>query len=232
MADSLTLGVAPRSATGKANKALRRSGYVPVHVFGHGIESQSMQVEEKELRHVLHQAGSTGLIQLAVDGQRHNVMVRYVQRHPVTSKLIHVDLYQVRMDVKTRVRLPLLFVGEAPGVKVHDGVMIPQVDALNIEALPGDIPHHVEVDVSVLEELDQALHVRDLIVPDSVTVLDDPDELIVKIQPPRKVEEEAVVEEEAAAEEGAAPAEAAEEVQPTAEATPAQAPAEGAPQGE
>jgi large subunit ribosomal protein L25 len=226
MADTLTLDVAPRTAAGKANKALRRAGMIPVHLYGPGIDPHALQVEEKVLRHVIHQAGSTGLIKLAVDGKSENVMVRSVQRHPVTGRVLHVDFLRVRMDVKSRVRLPLHFVGEAPGVKVHDGVLLHQIEALNVEALPGDLPPYLEVDVSVLEEIDQALHVRDLIVPDTLTVLDDPEELIVKVQPPRKVEEEAVAEEEEAPE-GAAPAEEAEAVQPTAEAeAPAKAAAE------
>ena len=215
MADTLTLEVAPRSAKGKANKALRRSGSVPVHVFGHGIESQGLQAEEKALRHVVHQAGASGLIDMQVEGKPQKVMVRKVQRHPVNGKLIHVDFYQVRMDTKTRVRLALLFVGEAPGVKLHDGSLLHAVEAINVEALPGDLPHHLEVDISVLEELDQALHIRDLVIPDKLTVLDDPDEMVAKIQPPRKVEEEVVAPEAAAPEGAEAPAGA----EPVAEAS-------------
>jgi large subunit ribosomal protein L25 len=222
MPDTLTLDVSPRSAAGKANKALRRSGSVPVHVFGHGMESQALQAEEKTLRHVVQKAGHTGLIQVKLDGQQHNVMVRQVQRHPVTGNLVHVDLYRVRMDQKTKVRLPLLFVGDAPGVSLHDGVLLHAVEAVNVEALPGDIPHHIEVDISVLAELDQALHVRDIVVPSTLTVLDDPEELVAKIQPPRKVEEVAAPEEAA---EGAAPAEAAAEAAPAAEASAAEEPA-------
>ena len=218
MADTLTLEVAPRSAKGKANKALRRSGSVPVHVFGHGIESQGLQAEEKALRHVVHQAGASGLIDIQVEGQPQKVMVRKVQRHPVNGKLIHVDFYQVRMDTKTRVRLALVFVGEAPGVKLLDGTLLHAVEAINVEALPGDLPHHLEVDISVLEELDQALHIRDLAIPDKLTVLDDPDEMVAKIQPPRKVEEE-VVAPEAAAPEGAEGAEGAAEAETAAEAS-------------
>jgi len=218
MADTLTLEVAPRSAKGKANKALRRSGSVPVHVFGHGIESQGLQAEEKALRHVVHQAGASGLIDMQVEGKPQKVMVRKVQRHPVNGKLIHVDFYQVRMDTKTRVRLALVFVGEAPGVKLLDGTLLHAVEAINVEALPGDLPHHLEVDISVLEELDQALHIRDLAIPDKLTVLDDPDEMVAKIQPPRKVEEE-VVAPEAAAPEGAEGAEAPAGAEPVAEAS-------------
>jgi len=229
MADTLTLDAAPRAATGKANKALRRSGYVPVHVFGAGIESKALQAEDRVLRHVIGRAGLTGLIKMDLDGKSENVMVRNVQRHPVTGQLIHVDLYKVRMDVKTKVRLPLVFVGDAPGVSVHDGVLLHSVEALQIEALPGDIPHSIEVDVSVLTELDQALHVRDIVVPGTLTVLDDPETLVVKVQPPRKVEEEVVAEEaeaaEAAAEGEAAAAAEAAETQPTAEAAEGEAPA-------
>src|SRR5437870_199133 len=100
MADSLTLEVAPRSATGKANKALRRSGSVPIHLYGPGIEPHALQVEEKVLRHIVHEAGATGLIKLAVDGKSENVMIRKVQRHPVSGKVLHVDFLRVRMDVK------------------------------------------------------------------------------------------------------------------------------------
>jgi large subunit ribosomal protein L25 len=222
MADTLTLDVAPRSATGKANKALRRSGSIPVHVFGHGIESQSLQADEKTLRHVIHQAGSSGLIGLKVDGQAYNVMVRKVQRHPVTGNVVHVDLYRVRMDQKTRVRLPLVFVGDAPAVTVLDGMLLHAVEAVNVEALPGDLPHQLEVDISVLTELDQALHISDLAMPANVTILDDPEQMVAKIQPPRRVEAEAGAEEAAAPEAATpAPAEAVAESEPGAEPKPA-----------
>src|SRR5207302_7347231 len=134
----------------------------------------------------------TGLIKISLDGQPQNVMIRHVQRHPVSGKLIHVDLYRVRMDQKTKIRLPLHLVGEAPGVTVLDGVLLHAMDAVNIEALPGDVPHHIEVDISVLADLDQTIYVRDLPVPAGVTVLDDPDGLVLKVQPPRKVEVEEV----------------------------------------
>jgi large subunit ribosomal protein L25 len=223
MADTLTLDVAAREARGKANKALRRSGSVPVHVFGNGIESQGLQAEERALRHVVQQAGASSLIKINVDGKDQNVMVRKVQRHPVSGKLIHVDLYQVRMDTKTRVRLALVFTGDAPGVSVLDGTLLHAVEAINVEGLPGDLPHHLEVDVSVLAELDQALHIRDLTVPGNITILDDPDELVVKVQPPRKVEEVAPTAEAA---EGAAAATPGETPEAAAPAEP-EAAAEG-----
>lgn len=214
MADALRLDAAPRDAAGKKNRALRRSGAVPLHVFGRGLESQALQAGEKDVRHVVERAGTTRLVSLSVDGQTHNVMVRQVQRHPVTGRLVHVDLYQVRMDEKTRVRLPILFVGEAPAVKVLDGMLLHAIEALQVEALPGDLPGNIEIDVSVLTELDQALHVRDIAVPAKLRVLDDPDEMVAKVQPPRKVE--GAVPEEAAAPAAAAPAEG--EAQPAAEA--------------
>jgi len=229
MADTLTLDAAPRSAVGKANKALRRSGFVPVHVFGHGMESEALQAEEKTLRHVLHQAGGTGLIQMQLEGKSQNVLVRGVQRHPVNGKLIHVDLYRVRMDQKTRVRLPLVFVGESPAVKVLDGMLQHQIEAVQVEALPGDLPHNIEVDISVLEELEQSLFVRDLVVPPNVTVLDNPDDLIAKVQPPRKAEEG--LPEEAAAAEGAPAVEAAAAGAPAAEAPAGAAAAEESAEG-
>src|SRR5581483_10301576 len=191
MAETLTLEAAPRSATGKANKALRRSGRVPLHVYGHGIPSLALEADEKAVRHSLHQAGATGIIKLSAGGRAHNVMVRKVQRHPVTGSLIHVDLYQVRMDEKTRVRVPLTFVGEAPGVKI-------------------------------LAELDQALHVRDLVTPAAVRIIDEAEEIVVKVQPPRKTEEVAAVEVAEAAVPAAAEAPAAETPAEPMEEAPAE----------
>ncbi|MBV8086174.1 MAG: 50S ribosomal protein L25 [Chloroflexi bacterium] len=219
MADRLTLDVAPRETLRKGNKALRREGTVPVHVYGHGVDSQSLQAPERELRHVLRQAGSTGLIELTVGGKTDNVMVRHVQRHPVNGRLIHVDLLHVRMDQPIKARIPLVFVGDAAGVTVHDGVLQHLVEAVNVEGLPADLPHNIEVDISGLADIDAALHVRDLVAPGRITIIDDPEELVVKIQPPRRAEEEAPAEEagaEAAAEgapaaEAEAPAAASEE---------------------
>ncbi|SRR5581483_285839 len=222
MAETLTLEAAPRSATGKANKALRRSGRVPLHVYGHGIPSLALEADEKAVRHSLHQAGATGIIKLSAGGRAHNVMVRKVQRHPVTGSLIHVDLYQVRMDEKTRVRVPLTFVGEAPGVKIHDGILLHQIEAVQVEALPGDIPHSIEVDISILAELDQALHVRDLVTPAAVRIIDEAEEIVVKVQPPRKTEEVAAVEVAEAAVPAAAEAPAAETPAEPMEEAPAE----------
>ena len=191
MADLLTLETAARTATGKSNKALRRSGQVPLHVFGHGIESQNLEADEIALTKILHKAGSSGLIKLQVGGKAQNVLVRKVQRHPVNHRLIHVDLYQVQMDQKTRVRLPLVFVGDAPAVKMLDGMVQHHLDALNVEALPGDLPHNIEVDLSGLTELDQSLFVRDIRISDKLRVLEEPDELVVKVQATRVSAEEA-----------------------------------------
>lgn len=217
MADRLTLDAAPRETLRKGNKALRREGTVPLHVFGHGVDSQSLQAPERELRHVLRQAGTSALIELTVDGKKDNVMVRHVQRHPVNGRLIHVDLLHVRMDQTIKARIPLVFVGEAEGVTLHDGVLQHLVEAVNVEGLPADLPHNIEVDISGLAELDATLHVRDLVAPGRITIIDDPEELVAKVQPPRKAEEAAAPSEEAAAE-GAPAAEAAA---PAAEAAAA-----------
>ncbi|MHB8620951.1 MAG: 50S ribosomal protein L25 [Chloroflexota bacterium] len=185
MTNVLELEVAPRTAAGKANKALRRQGQVPVHVIGHGVNSMPLQADEKLLRRTLERAGGSSLVKLSGVGDARTVLVRAVQRHPVTGALIHVDFYQVRMDEKTVIQLPLAFVGEAPAVKTLGGTLMHAIEAVHLEALPGDLPRHIEVDLGVLVELEQAIHIKDLPIPVKARLLNDPEELVVKVMPPK-----------------------------------------------
>jgi large subunit ribosomal protein L25 len=175
------------------------------------------------LKQLLSKVGRNALISLKVDGdkKRRMVMLRDIQRDPLTGSLLHVDLFQVEMTHKVRADVPLVFVGEAPAAKSSRAMLIESLTELHVEALPADLPPHIEVDLSVLEEIEQAIHVRDVAAGDGVEVLTDPDQVIARVMESKvevieevveEVEEaEAVEEEEAAAEEAAAGPEAAAE---------------------
>ncbi len=214
MAD-VQLNVDPREVTGKKVKSLRRQGIIPAHLYGRGTESLAVQAPQQEVVHLLRTAGRNAIIDLQIGGENgpRPVVLRSVQRDPVSGELVHLDFFQVSLDETMKVGVPLVLVGEAPAVSVYGGVLLQSLDRLNVEALPGDVPQHVEVDVSELEMLEAALFVRDLSVPASVHVLDDPGIVVAKVAAPRlvtEVEKAAEVEEEAAAAEAAAeaPAEA------------------------
>jgi len=207
--DKLELKVANRDILGKKVKHLRRQGITPVHVFGHGIESLSLQCDARELERVLGQAGQTRLINLKLAKERkpRTVVVREFDRDWRKGQLLHVDFYQVKMEEKIRVEVPVVLLGEAPALKSREHMLDHELGTFNVECLPAKIPSSIEVDISSLTELDQTIRVKDIALDKDITVLNSPDLVVAKISL-RTVEkvEEKVVEEEVAAE-----AEAAEE---------------------
>ncbi|MFC1860312.1 50S ribosomal protein L25 [Chloroflexota bacterium] len=190
-----------REVLGKKVRFLRRQGIIPVHLFGHNVESVALQCDEAELRSALAQAGRTRLISLRLDkGKRpRNVVVREVQRDMRTDGLLHVDLYQIKMTEKIRVAVPIAVVGEAPALKSKENMLQQELASLAVECLPDEMPNSVRVDLSSLAERDQAIRVKDVVFGEEITVLDDPEHIVVKIgaRPKEEVEvvEEVVAEE-------------------------------------
>jgi large subunit ribosomal protein L25 len=208
------LKATPRTTFGKKNKALRRSGWVPANISGRGVASTAIQFPTRDLEHVLAHTSRNTLLSIGVDGTEETVLLHGVARRPTTDDLYHVDFLRVSLTDPVRAFVPLVFVGEAPAVKAFDAVVLHSIDRIEVEALPQNLPTQLEVSLDPLEELDAAIHVRDLRAPAGVTVLTDGDELVTKALAPT-IEVEEVP--EAAAEE-AAPAEAAAAEEPEAEA--------------
>jgi len=209
-----------RETLGKKVRFLRRQGITPVHLFGHNVESVALQCDTAQLKSVLAQTGRTRLISLKVDEAKkpRNVVIREVQREPLTSELLHVDFYQVSMAEKIRVEVPIVSIGEAPALKSKENFLLQELNSLSIECLPGEIPNRVDIDLTSLTEVGQAIHVRDITLDEGVTILTNPEQLVVRISA-RRIEE--LVEE--VEEEVEAPAEAQlpEEKEPTEESSSA-----------
>jgi len=199
-----------RETLGKKVRFLRRQGITPVHLFGHNVESVALQCDTAQLKRVLAQTGRTRLISLKVDKAKRprNVVIREVQREPLTSELLHVDFYQVSMAEKIRVEVPIVSIGEAPALKLKENFLIQELNSLSVECLPGEIPNRVDIDLTSLTEVGQGIHVKDIMLDKGATVLNNPEQLVVKISA-RHIEEEK--------EEVEAPAEARlpEEKEPT-----------------
>jgi large subunit ribosomal protein L25 len=216
--DKIELEVANREILGKKVRHLRRRGITPVHLFGHGIESLALQCDTDELEQVLSQAGYTGLIGLKLDKEKkpRTVVVREFDRDWRRGKLLHVDFYQIKMEEKIKLEVPVVLVGEAPALKSKDNMLEHELETLTVECLPAKIPASVEVDISSFTEPGQAIRVKDIALDKDITVLNDPELVVVKIswRPVEKVEEEVVevveeaVEAEEAVEEAGAPEEA------------------------
>jgi len=202
--DKLDLKVANRETMGKKVRFLRRQGITPVHLFGHNIESVALQCDSDELKHIIAQAGKTRLINLHIEkGKKaRSVMVREVQKNPLTGELLHVDLYQIKTTEKTKVDVPVILTGEAPALRLKANMLEHDLTNLHIECLPGDIPTSIELDISSLAESGDSIRVKDIILGDEITVLNDPEIMAVKISSRHMEKEEVVaeVEEEVAAE--------------------------------
>lgn len=201
---------------------VRHTGHVPAIVYGHKLDSQNVEVDSREFLKVYAQAGATTLVNLNVEGTTHNVLIREVQLHPVRDHVLHVDFYQVRMDEAITADVPLKFVGEASAVKDLGGIFVRNTDTVEVKALPKDLPYDIEVDISSLTEFDKAIHIADLTLPEGVTILNKPTQVVALIQAPRSEEELKSLEEEVKVD--------VEAVEATAEKKPEEegaAPAEG-----
>ena len=204
MAARTELKVAPREVLGKKVKALRRRGFTPANIFGHHVESKAVQVPTEELTHTLKKLARNEIVYLRLDDEEARpAFIKHLQHNPVTDVILHVDFLQISLKEKVRLEVPLHFVGLAPAIDKHGGVLVTALDHISVEALPTEVPSFIEVDVSGLEEIDQSLHVSDLKIPEGATVLSDADLVIVKAAAP-------AIERAAAAEEAAEEAEKAE----------------------
>jgi len=196
MQEKVTLKGMVRTVRGKQVRALRRGGFLPAVVYGHGLEPFPVQLEAREAGKTLARAGQATLIGLELDGEgTRNVLVREIQRDPLSQQTLHVDLYQVRMDEVIRVEIPVRLLGKAPAVREKDGVLVQGLNEIEIECLPGDLITFVSADLSGLVNIGDSISVKDLAVPSTVKVLNDPDEMIavVTYQAAEVVTEEAPV---------------------------------------
>ncbi len=179
--ESLALEAEPRSVKGKKVKELRLLGLTPIHVYGRGIEPAALQADTATLRKIVAQAGSNIPVTVKEEGGSHFAFVREVQRHPLTEDILHVDFLEVPLTETIRSEVPVYLVGEAPAVRLMDGVLNQALQSLQVESFPLDVPQFVEIDVSSLEDFERGIHVSDISLGDKVTVLNDPEELVARV---------------------------------------------------
>ena len=193
--EQVELTAEKRTVTGKQVRQLRREGWVPGVMYGHGFEAVTLQFEERSLAHILSKVGGSQLVGINVKGDKQPEMalVRDVQRDPIRRNFLHVDFYRVRMTERLTAEVPLVVVGQSAVIEAGEGILLQGISAIEVECLPGDLVDAIEVDLSYLVEIDQGIYVRDLAVPTGIDVLTDVDEMILRIVP---LEAEEIEEEE------------------------------------
>lgn len=180
MADKFELAAEVRTTIRHGIKALRRSGKVPGVVYGHNIAPTHVQVDLKEVSSVLRRAGRNSLIALQMDPPK-MVLTREVQRNPITRIPLHIDFYEVSMTEKIHAQVRIILEGVSLDVKAGTGVLLQELNLLEIECLPGDLFDVIKIDISKMK-IDDSVQVRDLVVPAGVRVIDDLDDEVMRIQ--------------------------------------------------
>jgi len=212
-----TLAAQSRAETGKRVSRLRRQGRLPAVIFGHGVPSSNVSIDAHEFELLRKHVGANTLLDLVVDeGKPTPTLVHGMQTHPVSRKLLHIDLLAVRMTEELTVEVPVVATGTSPLLERENGTLSHAISGIRIRALPDHLPNAIEVSIDGLTSFDQAIHVRDLTIPSDVHLLTDPDEVVIRILPPRVEVEEAPA---AAPEEGAEGEAAAGTTETAAEGT-------------
>lgn len=189
--DKHALKAQKRDLTGRKVKNLRNEGFLPANVFGKKVKSLSVQVSTKDFVEVYKKAGETGIVSLEVEKEKEArpVLIYNMQVHPVTDSPLHVDFLQVDLKVKVTAHVPVELVGESPAEKQALGTVVQQIQEIEVEALPADLPEKFEIDKAELIEVDQLVKVADLKVDRSkVEIKTDAESIVVKVEPPQKEE--------------------------------------------
>ena len=186
-----------RSVHGRKTEDLRKGGCLPAVLYGPGLKKNlDLEVDYKEFVNVFQETGRTSFLQLEVEEHLPKkpsvflVLVNNIQKNPLTLALSHIDFYQPAATKEIKVKVPLIFEGEAGAVKDFGGTLVKNIQEIQVQALPQNLPHEIKVNLKTLDELEKSILVKDLVIPAGVKILKNPEEIIVQVMPPEEIEEE------------------------------------------
>ncbi|MFC1626043.1 50S ribosomal protein L25 [Patescibacteria group bacterium] len=190
--DKQVLKADKRKITGRKVKSLRKEGILPANIYGKKVKSLAIQVDSKEFEKVFAATGETGIVEIQVGNEKKPSLIHNAQKDPVSDLFIHVDFLQVDLKEKVEAEVAVELIGESSVEKQGLGTVVQYINEVEVEALPADLPDKFTIDISTLTKVDQTVMVKDLkIDKDKVEIKDSADGIIVKVEPPQKVEEEA-----------------------------------------
>jgi large subunit ribosomal protein L25 len=188
--DKHTLKAEKRKILGQKVKTLRKEGVLPANIYGKKVKSLAIQIPMNEFEKVHKEAGETGIIEISVDKSKRPVLINNVQMHPVTDIPIHVDFLQIDLKEKVTADVPVDLIGESPAEKSGLGTVVQYINEVEVEALPANLPEKFEIDLSKLIKVNMAVLVKELDVDKKkVEIKSDIEQIVVKVEPPRKEEE-------------------------------------------
>ena len=178
-----------RTVLGSKVRGLRRSGFIPAVLYGKGQEVLPLQVPVKDFAKILKEAGESTLVYVNVGGQSYPTIIHDVAKDPVKDHVIHADFYKVSLTEKIKTKVPVVFIGESPAVKDLAGIFVRNVNELEVEALPQNLPHEISVDISSLSNFGDQILVKDIDLGKDVTIGAEPDVILATVQEPKSEEE-------------------------------------------
>lgn len=195
----MELSVQKREQLGRGVHILRAQHLIPAELYGKGIANLHLAVPERDFKKVFKEAGENTIVNVVVDGKKYPAFIYDVSYDGVTDEILNIDFYQVRMDEKIKIGVPIEFIGIAPAIKSKNGILVKALQELEIEALPSDIPHSIAVDITKLEDIGQSLYVKDISALEKVKVLVAPDTVVATITAQITEEEELAMQQTAGA---------------------------------
>ena len=189
----MDLAVETREKFGKKVKSLRLQGLIPAELYGHGVKNLHLTVSAREFLKVFKEAGENTIVNLLVHDEKKPVLIHEIKTNYLSGEIDHIDFYEVRLDEKIKAKIPLEFTGEAPAQKTKGGVLNKAMSEIEVEALPGDLPHRFTVSLEGLDDLNKSFYVKDLKVSPNVRILVDPETVVVTVTEPVKEEEKVEV---------------------------------------
>ncbi len=194
--EKIVINATRRTVTGKKVGALRRAGKLPGVLYGYQTESTPILIDLRDASRVLAHASSSQLITINLDGKEYATLVREKQRDFIKGNFLHVDFQVVSLTEKIRTSVGIELTGTSPAVKDYNGVIVQELDEVEVEALPQDLPEKFTVDISRLAKIGDAIYVRDLNIPSGIDIQNEPDEVVVIVTGAApEISEEEMVEE-------------------------------------
>jgi len=186
------LKVQIRNILGKKTKTLREKGFIPAELYGHGVKNLHLTLSAKEFQKVFKEAGESAIVNLKTENnETFQVMIHDIKTDSLSGKILNVDFYQIKMSEKIRVHIPIEFIGEAPAIKTFGGILVKTLKEIEVEALPQDLPQHIQVDLISLDEIKKSISVKDLGISDKIKIFISPETIIATVSETKTEEETA-----------------------------------------
>ena len=176
--EKVVINATKRDVVGKQVKALRREGKLPAVIYGRHTEPVNINLDAHSASLALAKLTSSSLVTINVDGTEYATLVREKQRDYIKNRLLHVDFLAVSLDEKIRTYVVVNFIGVSPAVKDFNAVLVKNLEQLEVECLPPDLPERIEVDISAMTRPGAGIRVRAVRISDKVRILNDPDTLV------------------------------------------------------